>query len=74
MDKKKHDETLPNINDLLPRFVTAKHIQDALNLSRGAFYRLKRNDTRFPQPFIRTPLRWRHSEIVAYMSMVLNNE
>lgn len=74
MNQKKQDETLPNLNDLLPRFVTSKHCQDALNLTRPAFYRLKKNDSRFPLPFIRTPLRWRHSEVLAYMELVAKGD
>jgi predicted DNA-binding transcriptional regulator AlpA len=61
----------PKLDDNLPRFVTSKHIQDALGISRPSFYRLKKSDPRFPKPFLRIPLRWRNTDVEAYFELDL---
>lgn len=64
----------PTFESNLPRFVTSKHIQTALEVSRASFYRLKKEDGRFPKPFIRNPLRWRQADVEAYFQLTMDDD
>lgn len=59
--------------NVVPETLDVNHLAEMLGMSRTALFKIRKNDSTFPEPAFKSPKRWTRSQIMQWLEDKVNS-